>query len=657
MRHDSDGLFWTNEQTTKASQLNVIPPIPDTGWRPPTYWPDLSSVKVMGIDVETYDPRLNTHGPGWARGDGHLVGISVAVPGAKWYFPMRHEVQPEFNMHPESVLAWARDQFGRAHQHKVGAHLMYDVGWLRQEGVHVAGPLHDVQNMAALLTENEPVALDYLGMRHLGVGKLTADLYHWLWLAYGGKRGESQRANIYRSPPSLAGPYAEDDADLPLRLAEVFFPMMQAQGLMDVYNMETELTPLLVDMRFAGVRIDLDRAKRLHDEMAMLEEKATALLTEIVGWKVNVGSANELAFAFDAMGLDYPRSPTQKPSFKKEFLKLIDHPAVKQVLEIRRLEKLRGTFVDGYMLGKNVNGRLHGTFNQLRGEDNGARSGRLSSQDPNLQNIPVRDPIGKLIREAFVPEYGHRDWAKIDLSQIEYRYLVHFAVGRGADQARSMYCNDPRTDYHDYTQNLVKEHTGKLIERRPIKNINFGLIFGMGEDKLAMDLQMPKAEASALFKHYHKAIPFARSTMDWAADEAKRNGTVATIMGRLSRFELYQPGGRGGRDLPGLRYEAALARYGADIELAYLHKALNRKLQGSAADAMKMAMVNAYRAGCFNIIMPRLTVHDELGFSMPGTPESEQALAETKWHMENAISLRVPVIAELTRGSNWGECG
>lgn len=658
MRTDSIGLFWEDLPPDPDKTPAMLPPIPDTGWRPPAYFPDLSSAKVIGLDVETYDPELLTHGPGWARGVGHIVGISVAVPGAKWYFPMRHEVQPEFNIDPAAVLAWAREQLGRPHQHKVGANLIYDVGWLLQEGVVVAGPLHDVQNQAALLTENEPVGLDYLGERWLGVGKTSEELYRWAWLAFGGPRNGRQRKNIYRCPPALVGPYAEDDADLPLRLAEIFFPMMQALGVMDVYNMETALTPLLVRMRMAGVAINVPAAQELRDDLEVRENAALDILQHTCGWRINVNSADELARAFRAEGLDYPKTAKGAPSFRKEFLKGLDHPLAKQVMEVRRLSKLKTTFVEGYLLGKSINGRIHGSFHQLRSDDGGARSGRFASSDPNLQNLPIRDEeLGPLIRAAFMPEPGHKDWAKIDLSQIEYRFLAHFAVGRGSDEVRHKFISDPKTDYHEYTQAIVKEHTGQEIKRKPIKNINFGLIYGMGEDKLGRDLGLDRKKANELFRFYHKALPFAKETMAAAVQEAEETGLVRTIMGRASRFEFYQPSGRGGQDAIGLPYADALAAYGQDIELAYTHKALNRKLQGSAADAMKKAMLDCYNAGVFDVIIPRLTVHDELDFSMPGTPESEEALKETQWRMENAIPLRIPVIAEVDRGAHWGECG
>lgn len=657
-RKDSIGLFWEDHPQEHDAAPSIMPPIPDTGWRPPTFFPDLSGVRVIGLDTETKDLELKTHGPGWARKRGHIVGISVATHDASWYFPMRHEVQPEYNIDPGAVLAWARDQLGRPHQHKVGANLIYDVGWLAEEGVEVRGPLHDVQNMAALLTENEPVNIEYLGQRWLGEGKEAEELYRWAWLAYGGKRNGTQRANIWRCPPCLAGPYAEQDAHLPLRLAELFFPMMHQQGLMDVYDMETGLTPLLVRMRMAGVRVDIPHATRLRDDLRQREEAAIDVLAAMTGWRLNVNSAEEIARAFDAEGIPYGRTDKGAPSFRKDFLKALDHPLAKQIMEVRRLDKLRSTFVEGYVLGKNVNGRLYGSFHQLRGTEGGARSGRFASSDPNLQNLPIRDEeLGPLIRACFVKEFDHIDWAKIDLSQIEYRFLAHFAVGRGSEELRQRYIANPETDYHDYTHDIVHEITGQDIKRRPIKNINFGLIYGMGEDKLARDLGLSKPEGQKLFRFYHKALPFAKATMEAAIKEAEETGLVKTIMGRISRFEFYQPDGRGGKDAVGLPYAQALAAYGQDITMAYTHKALNRKLQGSAADAMKRAMLDCYLSGAFDVLIPRLTVHDELDFSMPGTPEGEEALREIKWRMENAIPLRIPVLAEVDRGEHWGACG
>ena len=369
-------------------------------------------------------------------------------------------------------------------------------------------------------------------------------------------------------------------------------------------------------------------------------------------------AAARLARALDRVGVVYPRTDKGAPSFTKATLANIKHPLVEHLLEVRRLAKMRNTFIKSYIIDSNVNGRLHGQFHPLRSDDGGTRSGRLSSSDPNLQNLPIRDDeLGPLVREIFVPEDGE-SWARYDYSQIEYRFLVHYAVGKGAEEARARYRNDPNTDYHDMTIELIDRLTGTHLDRKPAKNINFGLIYGMGEPKLAADLGLDRAQAKKLFGAYHQGVPFARETMRHAIAEAERTGMVRTILNRASYFELYEPNQRGRRssDVIALPYERAVARYGDDVKLAFTHKALNRRLQGSAADLMKLAMVKCQAAGLFDVLKPRLTVHDELDFSVPATLEAEEALREVGHMMENCYQLTVPLIASLERGPDWGHC-
>jgi DNA polymerase-1 len=228
-------------------------------------------------------------------------------------------------------------------------------------------------------------------------------------------------------------------------------------------------------------------------------------------------------------------------------------------------------------------------------------------------------------------------------------------VGNGADEVRQQYVSDPNTDYHVFTQHLVKEKTGKLIERKPIKNINFGLLYGMGKAKLTAQLGISSAEADSIFDAYHGGAPYVKATMDKVAHEAEATGVVRTISGRCSYFEQYVPTAYDAAALP-LPYAQAIARYGSKIKRAHTHKGINRKLQGSAADMMKAAMLVCYEQGIFDAVgVPRLTVHDELDFSVAElTPLIAEGLREMKHVMETAMPLHVPILVEGSRGSNWG---
>lgn len=652
MRHDNIGLFWEDVATERGKVVRVQPPIPETGWHPPTYFPNLRAAKAIAIDVETYDPDLTTLGPGWARGVGHIVGISVGVEGGAWYFPIRHEIQTEDNLDPEQVLAWLRDTLGNPNQPKVGANLAYDIGWLRQEGVIVRGDLVDVQFAEALLNESSPVALEALAQKYLNEGKESSVLYKWCSDFYGGPVTGIQRKNIYRSPPCLTGAYAESDVRLPLRLVKVLYPLLAKEGLLDIFRMENALIYLLQEMRFAGVTVNTEKAARLQENLIEREAALRANLYKQVGFELNINAADDLARAFDTAKIPYNRTQTGRPSFTKEFMKAVKHPLTDCIADIRKLAKLRGTFIEGYILNAHVKGKVYGNFHCLRGDENGTRSGRFSSSDPNLQNLPSRDDeLAPLIRGLFIPDAGHACWRRHDYSQIEYRFLAHFALGGLSEEVRSRFCDDPNTDYHELTQSLVKEQTGIALSRKHTKNINFGLAYGMGVQTLAANLGLSIEEALALFDAYHKGAPFVRATMNFYQQQAARTGVISTILGRRSRFDLFEPADFSLKAIA-LPYNIAQSKYGR-IQRAHTHKALNRLLQGSAADLMKKAMLKCWEDGVFDVTgVPRLTVHDELDFSVE-YPDNK-GFEEMQRILETAIPLRVPVKADGETGPDWG---
>lgn len=652
------GLFW---QDTAPAVTRLMPPIPETGWRwrRPRDFPNLAAAKALAIDVETWDPELLEHGPGWARGRGHITDIVVGTEdGHRWCFPMRHTVEPQDNLPPDKVLAWAGVELARPTQPKLGANLIYDVGWLRQEGVNVKGELFDVEFAEALLDEAATVNLGDLGQRYLGRGKTSAQLYDWCRAWYGG--GEDQRANIWRAPPRLVGPYAEGDVDLPFAVLDKQWQRLQAEGLINLFRMECALIPLLVAMRFAGVSVDLAHAEQVRADLLAASIEEQAKLRSIVGFEINVNAAASIAKAFDKFGYSYERTAKGAPSFDKDFLAACKNPVADAVNEIRKLDKLRTTFVENYILGAHVNGKVYCSFNPLRADETGARSGRFSSNDPNLQNIPVRDKKwGKKLRSLFTIDSGHKQWRKFDYSQIEYRFLVHFAVGQGAEEARQKYIAYPATDYHAWVQQLVAPVAGwdlstaelRKLWRFLTKNLNFGAVYGIGEVHMAELLQKPRSEAKKILTDYHNALPFVRATMQDCIGQIERHGYISTILGRRSRFDLWEHAQQRGT-LP-LPYDRALLQYGS-IKRAYAYRGLNRKLQGSAADLFKMAMLKCWTSGVYAATgVPRLIVHDEKDFSDVGG--TDEAFAEMKQIMETALLLRVPVRADEERGANWGQ--
>lgn len=652
MRYDALGMFWEDRPNKGGRNVTrVMPEIPNTGWVAPREFPNLSQAAALAIDTETYDPELTTIGPGWARGKGELVGVSVATPDHHaWYFPMRHRIEPETNMDPEQVLRWLKDALGTPCP-KIGANITYDVGWLREEGVEVKGPLFDVQFAEALLNSETPsVALDSLAHNYLGVGKETSLLYQWCSDYYGGPISDKQRANIYRAPPRLVGPYAEPDALLPMQIMERQWPRLTSRGVAHLFDMECRLIRMMIDMRFRGAPVDLQRATEMYDDLSAKLEDGQREIDNLAGFEVNLNNAGgTLQKAFDHFGLSYPTTAKGNPSFTAQLLKKTNHPLCKLALQQRQWEKLRGTFIKGYILECSTNGRIHTEFHQLRGDENGARSGRFSSSGPNLQNIPIRSDEGKLIRTIFRSEKGR--WRKYDYSQIEYRLLAHHAVGPGSEQIRQRYRNDPDTDYHNEAGDLLEAFVRKKMERRPVKDINFGMIYGMGKKELINRLG---AEGERIYAAYHQAIPFAKETAQEASRFASSHGFITTFMGRKSDFPYFGPSEFDPEAKP-LLLDEALAAYGA-VKRMFVHKALNRRLQGGAADVMKKAMLNCYEQGVFDYIgIPALTVHDELDFEDHGeAPES--AWQEMVHIMETCVpEVTVPIKVDTGIGDSWGD--
>jgi DNA polymerase I-like protein with 3'-5' exonuclease and polymerase domains len=631
-------------------------------------YPNLKNAKFIAIDTETYDPELIDNGPGWGRGVGHVVGISAAVEGHSWYFPMRHEGGG--NLPIENVLTWAADNISDTPGvPKIFANAQYDIGWLKHEGIPVAGRVHDVQLAEPLLNEHSySYSLDTIANKYLGKGKVQDDMYDKLRALYGGPKGRKQAGNIWRAHADLVAEYAKADASLLIEILPLQLALIKEQKLESVYDLECELVHLLIDMRMRGVRVDVDKAQRVYDDFNNQVEQMQREIGHI-----EIANASQIAAYCDKLGIAYGRTATGKPQFVGSWLR--EH--VPQIADIRRLTKAKDTFVKGYILDKHINGRVHGQFNQLRSDDYGTVSGRLSASNPNLQNIPSRDEeIGPLVRSMFLPDEGEiicsQDW-----SQIEFRMFVHYANDQELIDA---YSKDG-TDFH----NVVAELFGNLIPRKIIKNFNFMLLYGGGVNKLAVMLadnltvteattlldklmnDMSEIETSAqddlylrlakvLFAAYKIKFPAAKHLADLASRTANSRGFVKTLLGRRARFDKWVPSKWSSTPSEPLSHADALVAYGNSISRSGTHKTLNSILQGSAADVMKTAMVQMVRAGVTDVLgPPLLTVHDELVWSAPETKEALAALDHAKWIMCNCMpNLRVPLMVDDERGLNWG---
>lgn len=646
----SDLWTWGAKPKKKARQPKPngpLPPIPNTGWTAPETFPDLSGAKMICVDVETYDPNLMDKGPGFVRGESYIIGVAIGTDdGFRGYYPIRHTLGG--NLNPDTVFGWLQRELGRDNQIKINQNILYDLEALEYEGVTVKGPLYDIAIAEALLDEMRfSYSLNAIAKTHLGEQKDEGALYEWCARAYGGKPNRRQIANAYRAPTALVGPYAEMDVDLPLRVFKEQKEKLWRDGLWDLFDMECRLLPMLLKMRLTGVRINLSAAEELKASMQTDMLALERAIEKEAGFHVDIWAAASLARAFDNLGLGYPRTAkTKAPSFTKDFLSSHQHPIAQKVKSLREQEKFLGTFVQGYILDNQVNGRVHGQFHPMKSDDGGTVTGRFSSSLPNLQNIPSRDEkYGPLIRALFIPEDGH-EWCCADYSQIEPRILIHYAVELGmAEELCRAYKQNKASDFYGFVMELCS------VSRPISKGLSLGMMYAMGKKKLARSLGLDEAAAEPLFDRYHKELPFIGELMEKTTSVARTRGYVKTILGRRARFPLYEKAGWD-EDSVALPHDEALEAYGPKIVRAFCYKALNRIIQGSAADVFKKAMVYCFEDGLFDKAPVHLFVHDEVDYSVPiGDIELPKRVAE---HMETALPLNIPLSVDYKVAADWG---
>jgi DNA polymerase I-like protein with 3'-5' exonuclease and polymerase domains len=627
-----------------TSKLQFALFAPKSEWVPPAEFPSIEGFDEIAIDVETRDPHIKSRGPGWPRRDGEIVGFAVATKAWSIYLPVGH--LGGGNLDRRLVLRWMKTVC-ESPADKVMHNAQYDLGWLRAEGLTVRGKVFDTMVAANLIDENRfsyslnAVAYDYLGKVKTEAG-LTAAAREF---------GVDPKGEMWKLPAMHVGPYAEGDAALTLELWAYLKTRIAQESLTTVWDLETRLLPCLVDMTARGIRFDLDLAERTKQKLLRRENEALAQLKAAAGFNVEIWAAQSIAKAFDAAGISYPRTDAGAPSFKSSFLSNHDHPLAKAIHVAREVNKVRGSFIDGLM-GHVHNGRVHGHINQIRSDDGGTVTGRVSMSNPNLQQIPARNPeMGPLVRGLFLPEEGTM-WAGIDFSQQEPRILVHYAALYG--QSRNMelpgvsdfvrsYAENPGHDFHQ----LVADMAG--ISRKIAKVINLAMMYGMGVNKLAGELDLSVDEAKDLTKQYHERVPFVQAlskAVQNRVDDPRSEGSLRTLKGRKCRFDLWEPVGY--EMHKALKHAEALAAHGPTVRLrrAMTYKALNRLIQGSAADMTKQAMVDVYEGGD----TPLLQVHDELCFAVRDREHAER-LAKT---MYSAIPLAVPSKCDIALGTSWG---
>ena len=640
--------------------------MPETEWIQPKEFPDLRSADEIAIDLETRDPDLKSKGSGSVIGNGEVVGIAVAVDGWSGYYPIAHGNGK--NMDRKQVLSWFKD-ICECPATKIFHNAMYDVCWIRNLGIKINGLIVDTMIAASLIDENRfQYTLNSCSWTYLSKTKNESKL-----IKAAKERGLDPKAEMWKLPAMEVGAYAEKDAELTLELWQKFKKQIVEDDLQDIFNLETDLFPCLVDMKFLGVRVDVSRAHELKQQLQLQEDMLLQRIKKESTIEPQIWAARSIAKVFDQLGLEYERTAkANEPSFTKNFLLNHKHPVVGMIAEARKINKVRTTFIDTILEHEHL-GRIHADINQIRSDDGGTVTGRFSYSNPNLQQIPARDPAtGPLLRSLFIPEKDCK-WGCFDYSQQEPRLVAHYALRFSLPSAVTIaesYSNDPSTDFHQIVAEMAE------IDRKDAKTINLGLFYGMGKAKLQAELGVSKEKSDELFNTYHSRVPFVKQLMNEIMSAAQSRGQIKTLLGRRCRFPKYEPILRGsdwGTYVPAEDHERILELqamgphlkdnedkiikdkdgnpkrnywYNNPIRRAFTYKALNKLIQGSAADMTKKAMVDLYKEG----IISHIQIHDELDFSV----ESDAHADKIKQTMEHAVDLKVPNKVDYESGTNWG---
>ena len=640
--------------------------IPQTEWLAPTEYPDLRSASEIAIDLETRDPDLKSKGSGAVTGNGEVVGIAVATYNDKWYFPIAHGEAP--NMDRKKTLEWFKD-ICECPATKIFHNAMYDVCWIRNLGIKINGLIVDTMIACSVLDENRfAYTLNALSWFYLGEGKNERALNE-----AAKSRGLDPKADMWRLPASEVGAYAEKDAELTFKLWQHLKKLLIEEDCQQIFNLETDLFPCLVDMRYLGVRVDVTKANLLKKELTRKEERLIHQIKIDTGIETQIWAARSIQKVFEKLNLPFDKTEkTGAPSFTKNFLSMHQHPTIKMIAEARKINKVNTTFIDT-ILRHEHNGRIHAEINQIRSDDGGTVTGRFSMSNPNLQQIPARDPeIGPLIRSLFIPEEGCK-WGTFDYSQQEPRLVTEYALRfklASVNEIADSYDHNPNADFHQLVADMAK------IPRSQAKVINLGLFYGMGKAKLMAELGVTKTKADEIFGIYHSKVPFVKQLTNKLMTAAQRNGKIKTILNRKCRFPKYEPilkGNDWGKYIPPQDHERMLELQAMgphmkdeegefivdkdgnkqknywhenDSRRAFTYKALNKLIQGSAADMTKKAMLELYKEG----ITPHIQIHDEVDISITNDLEA----AKIKDIMENAVDLQIPNKVDYESGPNWG---
>lgn len=549
-------------------------------------------------------------------------------------------------MEKQKLCDWLSEELNRTDLWVVGANNQYDMEGLWSLGVEWKCKWLDVQLIEALIDEEQiSYALNTLCVKYLGKCK-DESLLNEAARAH----GVDPKGGLWKLHAKYVGPYAEFDAACCLKILDEQLKEIQAQDLKQIFELEHKLLPIIFQMRLNGIKIDMDVAKSLSADLKVQEDDLRIELIRDVGRDIDVWSNPQLASLCGQRNIQFPRTLKGNPSFTADWIRSFSDPTIQLISEIREVNRMRQTFVDDWVFGNLINGRIHPQWRQIASDDGGTRTGRMAASNPNPQQVPAAkrrngqpNPIGKKIRSMFIADDG--DWLKGDYSQQEPRILTHFAAicgFTGAVLARLAYQTNPEMDFYQF----MVEAAG--INRRMAKDMYLGRCYGMGKKKLAMKINKPLDECENILRDFDEKVPFVKEIADKCMQLANTRGYVRTLCGRRRHFNLWEPSeyGKMGYGEPPLRKEEAEKKWGKSLKRSNAHKALNALIQGSAADMMKSAIILMWEEMGK---VPYITVHDELGVGV----QSPEEVSQIKHIMEHCVEMTVPVGVEIEVGKTW----
>lgn len=611
---------------------------------------------IVAVDIETYDPNLKTLGDGSCRGDGEILCVGTFDgTRAKAYFPNTAEWEEFKNIMQDKSVP------------KIFHNGIYDLSWLVcAYDIKAEGLLHDTMTRMTYIDEYADLSLDACCKYFKVQGKNKADTIEtWydlhkdeviLRLKAAGQPAK-KTDQLWKWSKYLWDNYKDfrdKMVEYNLQDCRATWYLYQAQepkmtNVYDAYIVDTKLQPLIISMKKRGVRIDKPALAKLKETVEADLARVEGILINTYGIDRNIiASSKQLGARLNALGIHSPvKTKTGAESWGVDAINRIHHPVVPLITELKGYKKLLDTYLQGGMTDAIIGDRIHCTFSPNKREDGGTVTGRFACSKPNLQQIPARDKAvghsyGQDMRAIFLPEEGYM-MAALDYSQIEYLLLGHFAVGQQAEWFREQANNG--VDFHT----VAMQATG-IPSRQVVKTFNYGVIYGMGWytamiknynlfEKLAKEHgQDIETFTKETYNNYHKKLPVIRDTMQTVQEQAKMFGYVRTIGGRYQ----HKP--------------KAIFDHVTGKMNDYLYKMLNKLIQGSAADILKFALLDAYEAGVFDILKMHLTVHDENVASVPFNKQGTEACMELKHIMDNSFKdvLLVPMKAECELGPNWG---